>query len=87
MIVSLFDLINDPTSSNPVKGPALSAVWSKAPGLTARCLSPLFGFESRPGHVGKLPVTWGKAVVFAGSSGLVSSTICSWRITNLPQLA
>ena len=27
--------------------------------LTACCLSPLSGFESRPGHVRKLPVTWG----------------------------
>ena len=40
-------------------GPALTAVWSKAPPLTARCLSPLPGFEYRPGHVKKLPVTWG----------------------------
>ena len=37
-------------------GPALTAVWSKP--LTARCLSPLPGFESRPGYVRKLPVTW-----------------------------
>ena len=40
------------------RGPALTAVWSKVPPLIARCLSPLPGFESRPGHVGKLPVTW-----------------------------
>ena len=39
--------------------PALTAVRSKAPPLTARCLSPLPGFESRPGHMRKLPVTWG----------------------------
>ena len=39
-------------------GPALTAVWSKAPPLTVRCLSPLPGFESRRGHVRKLPVTW-----------------------------
>ena len=44
-------------------------MWSKAPPLIARCLSPLPGFESQPGHVGKLPVTWGQAVVFAGYSG------------------
>ena len=43
-------------ASNP--GPVLTAVWPKAPPLTAHCLSPLLGFESRPGHVGKLPVTW-----------------------------
>ena len=41
-----------------IVGPALTAVWSKAPPLTVRCLSPLPGFESRPGHVRKLPVTW-----------------------------
>ena len=57
---------------NPeMDGPALTAVWSKAPPLTARCLSPLPGFESRPGHVRKLPVTWGWAVVFAGYSGFL----------------
>ena len=47
------------------------AVWSKAPPLTAHCLSPLPGFKSRPGHVRKLPVTWGWAVVFAGYSGFL----------------
>ena len=51
--------------------PVLTGVWSKAPPLTARCLSPLPRFESRPGHVRKLPVTWGKAVVFAGYSGFL----------------
>ena len=53
-------------------GPALTAVWSKAPPLTAHCLSPLPGFESRPGHVRELPVTWGWAVVFVGSSGFLN---------------
>ena len=33
------------------------AVWSEASPLTVRCHSPLPGFESRPGHVRKLPVT------------------------------
>ena len=33
--------------------PALTTVWPKAPPLTVRCLSPLPGFESRPGHVRK----------------------------------
>ena len=47
------------------------AVWSKVPPLTARCLSPLPVFETRPGHVRKLPVTWGWAVVFAGYSGFL----------------
>ena len=47
----LFDITMAPT------GPALMAVWSKAPPLTARCLSPLLGFKSRPGHVRRLPVT------------------------------
>ena len=40
-------------------GPALMTVWSKVPPLTARCLSLMPEFESRPGHVRKLPVTWG----------------------------
>ena len=52
-------------------GPTLTAVWSKAPPLIARCLSPLPGFESQPGHVGKLLVTWGQAVVFTGYSGFL----------------
>ena len=41
------------------------AVWSKVLPLTASYLSPLSGFESHPRHVVKLPVTWGKALVFA----------------------
>ena len=55
-------------------GPALMAVWSKALPLTAvaSCLSPLPGFESRPGHVRKLPVTLGKAVVFARYSDFLN---------------
>ena len=52
-------------------GPALTAVWSKVLPLTAHCLSPLPGFESWPGHVRKLPVTWGLGVVFAGYSGFL----------------
>ena len=44
------------------------AYLSKAPPLTARCLTSLPGFESWPGQVRKLPVPWGKAVVFAGYS-------------------
>ena len=40
-------------------GPALMAEWSIALPLTAGCLSPLPGLESCPGHVRKLPVTWG----------------------------
>ena len=43
----------------PHPGPALTAVWSKALPPTARHLMPLLGFESRPGHESKLPVTWG----------------------------
>ena len=34
---------------------AMTAVWSKAPPLTARCLSPLPGFKSRSWHLRKLP--------------------------------
>ena len=52
-------------------GLALTTVWSKAPPPTARCLSPLPGFESQPGHVRNLPVTWGYAVVFAEYSGFL----------------
>ena len=49
---------------------------SNAPSLTACCFSPLPGFESRSGHVRKLPLTWGKAVVFVGSpvTGTCSSS-------------
>ena len=39
-------------------------VWSKALPLTASCPSPLSGFEYNPGHIRKLPVTWGYGVVF-----------------------
>ena len=53
------------------RGLALLAVWSKVLPLSARCFSPLFGFESRPGHVRELPVTWGKAVVFAEHFGFL----------------
>ena len=35
------------------------AVRSKALPLNARCLSPLPGFESHLGLVGKFPVKWG----------------------------
>ena len=35
------------------------------------CLSALSGFESWQGHVKKLPVTWGSAVVFARHSGFL----------------
>ena len=35
-------------------GPTLMAVWSKALPLTARCLSPLSGLATHPGHVGML---------------------------------
>ena len=55
-------------------GPALTAVWSEAPPLTVRCLSPLPGFESQPGHVRKLPVP--------GTP--VSSTSYNWLVTNKP---
>ena len=54
-----------------LSGPALTAVWSKAPPLIALCLSPLPGFKSQPGHVGKFPVTLGQAVVFARYSGFL----------------
>ena len=34
-----------------LEGAAVMALWSKALPLPAHCLSPLPGFESRPGHV------------------------------------
>ena len=39
--------------------------------LLAIFCAQLSGFESWPGHVRKLPVTWGKAVVFAGYFGFL----------------
>ena len=55
-----YELFIPPTTRYTISaGPALTAVWSKVPPLTVRCLSPLSGFESRSGHVRKLPVTWG----------------------------
>ena len=51
--------------------PALMAVWSKALPLNAGCLSPMPLFDSRPGHMSKLPVAWGEAVVFAGYSSFL----------------
>ena len=42
----------------PGTWPALMTVWSKAPPLNARYLSPLHVFEFRPRHVRKLLVTW-----------------------------
>ena len=66
-------------------GPALMAVWSKVPLLTARCPSPLPGFESRPGHVRKFPVTWAKVAVFAGYSGFLHylqlASTHTWLVT------
>ena len=43
------------------------------PPLTARSLSQLPGFESKSGHVRRLPVTWGYAVAFAEYSGFLRS--------------
>ena len=62
---------SSPLPPDSMEGPALMAVWFKAPPPTARCLSPQPGFESRLGVVRKLPVTWGKVVVFAGNSGFL----------------
>ena len=39
--------------------------------MTASRLSPLSRCESHYAHVRKLPVTWGKAVAFAGYSGFL----------------
>ena len=54
-----------------VKGAAaLMSEWPrKALPLTACCLSPPLGFGSRSYYMGKLPVTWSKAMVLAGCCG------------------
>ena len=54
----------DAAYSVVVSGPALMTVWSKALPLAASCLSSLPGFEFWPGHVRKVSVTLGEAVVF-----------------------
>ena len=51
------------------------AVWSKALPLKVSCFSPLPWFESRPGHVKKLPVTWRMAMVSAWDSGFLHHSI------------
>ena len=50
-------------------GSALMAVWSNVLPPTASCLLPLPWFESQPGYVSELAVTWGQAVVITGYSG------------------
>ena len=58
---------------------ALMTVWSKGLPLTASCLSPVTTVRLRipPGHVRKLLVTSGYAVVFAGHSGFLHLTLSS----------
>ena len=46
---------------------------SKVPPLTAHYLLPLPGFESRPGHVRKLPVTLGLGGGFRWFSPLLTT--------------
>ena len=52
-------------------GPALTAVWSKAPPLSAHCLPSLPGFDSRPGHVKRFASDLGLGGGFAGYSGFL----------------
>ena len=47
-------------------GPALMAEWSNTSSVTPRYDSPQLGFKLWLGHVRRLPLTWVKAVVFAG---------------------
>ena len=62
------------------------AVWSKALPLTDSYLSPLSGFIYCLGHVRKLPVTWGKVVVFVGySSFLHQSQLASHNLAEIWQ--
>ena len=49
-------------------GPALLAEWSKAMPMTLCWMPPLSRFESQPGHVRKLPVTFDWSMVFARHS-------------------
>ena len=51
----------------------MMAVLSKALPLAARSLSPLLGFETRPGHVRKLSLTWGSVVAFTGHSNMAEN--------------
>ena len=47
-------------------------LWSRALPKTASCLSPfLSGMKSQLANVRKLPIVWGKAVVFAGYLGFL----------------
>ena len=61
------------------------SVWSKAPPLTACCLSPLSGFESRPRHVRKLQVTKYRVRQWFSSGTPVSSTTYNWLVMKKPQ--
>ena len=50
------------------RGPALMALCSRVVSLTSGNLAPLAELESRTGHMRKLPLTLGWAVIFAGYS-------------------
>ena len=66
-----------------IGGPALMAQWSKTLPLTATCLSPLSGFESHPGHVRKLPVTYGVMGWFSpGTAGFLPLFTTGWSRRN-----
>ena len=58
------------------------AVLSKVLPLTASCLAPLPGFESRSGQVRKLPVTLGQVLIFARfllQFNVLVQSAMSWR--------
>ena len=61
------------------------AVWSKVLLLTASYLSPLPGFKPLPGHVGKLPVTWGQAMAFTQVSGTPNNWLISHDLDAIRQ--
>ena len=67
---------SQPYHTRPERGPAPVVVWSNALPQTASYLSPLVGFESRPGHVNKLPVTWVRRSFSPGSP--VASAAYNW---------
>ena len=73
MCVCTYAKVYDAIITN--RGPALIAEWSEALPLIASCLLPLPRFESRPGRVRKLPLTWIKVVPFPNTPASSSTYI------------
>ena len=79
MVIGLWQTNPCSLMSNP--SPALTAVWSKAPPLTARCLSPLHGFEIPAWACEKVASDLGLGGGFLLGTP-VSSTTYNWLVTN-----